>query len=107
MTRTLYFIITTINYMERDVESEDENATAQATARDRAGRWHLRIVHYWPFSMPPSINLKALLLSFCYEAVSITNSSRLRRTWSTQNRSIVARPQTTAASRHAIRAYMK
>ena len=71
------------------------------------GRWHLRIVHYWPFSMPPSSNLKALLLSICYEAVSITNSSRLRRTWSTQNRSIVARPQTTAASRHAIRAYMK
>ena len=66
----------------------------------------MRIVH-WPFSMPPSINLKARLLSICYEAVSITNSSRLRRTWSTQNRSIVARPQTTAASRHAICAYMK
>ena len=50
MTRTLYFIITTLNYMEREAESDgSENATAQATARDRAGRWHLRIVH-WPFA---------------------------------------------------------
>ena len=106
MTRTLYFIITTLNYMEREVESE-ERECPRAGNRSRPGGL-LALAHRpLALSMPPSINLKALLLSICYEAVSITNSSRRRRTWSTQNRSIVARPQTTAASRHAICAYMK